>query len=194
MKITGISADSVEGGQVVTIKMFVPGNEELQGGDISLAVDLVKGYQDRQGGASAAVESPTTRRRRGGSEPTAEATQSTTAAESPTPRRRRGASAADAAPVSQPIPSLSTDAGAASEPRRRRRGSTEPQVPAGISDEDLLKACTAAAEYITPAVVKQIMEEDHKVTDVKKIPQDEREAFLGALDDEVEAAKEDAGK
>lgn len=104
------------------------------------------------------------RRRRRTSEP-----EPAPAAEEPARRSRRSVEP-------EPTPP------AAEEPVRRRR--TAPAVE-GISDAEVAKAASQAAAKITPAVVMQILKEDHGVTTANEIPQDERQKFLDTLKAEM---------
>lgn len=70
----------------------------------------------------------------------------------------------------------------AEEPVRRRR--TAPAVE-GISDAEVAKAASQAAQKLTPALVMQIMKEDHGVTLANEIPQDQRQKFLDTLKAEM---------
>ena len=119
--------------------------------------------------------------------------------ETPTRTRRSRADAGAASSSTEPV----SDAGA-SDGRRRRRGA-EPAAPAaeevkaeepvrrrrtapgveGISDAEVAKAASQAAAKITPAVVMQILKEDHGVTTANEIPQDQRQKFLDTLKAEM---------
>ncbi len=63
--------------------------------------------------------------------------------------------------------------------RRTRKQST------GISDEDLAKACSEAAEVVGHEVVTQVLEEDYSVSNVNEVPQKSRKEFMATLRKEM---------
>jgi hypothetical protein len=71
------------------------------------------------------------------------------------------------------------------EPARRRRPSSE---PAGISDADLVKACSDAAEKRADMVklIPVILKDDFGVTNTAELAQDVRQKFLDAVAYELE--------
>lgn len=127
----------------------------------------------------------------------APAQASTTSGEA-TPRRRRGASA-PATPEAAPPAEVSSDAG----PSRRRRSAAPdaaPATPAGISDIDLTKGASEAAEALTKLgdngtqIIQDVLKEDFGVDSVGAIPADKRQVFLDAIQEQVDLAKADAAK
>lgn len=122
-------------------------------------------------------------------------------------RRRRthaemeAAKAADnvASGVADPNASVGEAAAAtppSTEPTRRRRAAPAETGPATISDVDMSKAASNAAEELVkigedgPALVKLILG-DYKVASVNEIPAELREKFLSELASEVELAKQE---
>ena len=74
-------------------------------------------------------------------------------------------------------------------PRQRREVASD---KGGISDADLQKAASAAAEVLGPDHVKELIEYDLGVASVGEIPQDKRQKFLDWLKDDVAKKKAEA--
>lgn len=72
-------------------------------------------------------------------------------------------------------------------PRKRREVASD-----GISDADLQKAASAAAEVLGPDHVKELIEYDLGVATVGEIPQEKRQKFLDWLKDDVAKKKAEA--
>ena len=68
---------------------------------------------------------------------------------------------------------------------RRRRSASPAPVSDEITDADLVKAASTAAQKLTPGLVMQILQEDHSVSEVNKIPQGQRRKFLDTLKEEM---------
>lgn len=115
------------------------------------------------------------------------------------PRRRRGSTEApvtEAAPAVQPAAS-----DVASGSRRRRTATVDATVaPVGISDIDLTKGASEAAEALTKLgdngtqIIQDVLKEDFGVDSVGAIPADQRQVFLDAIQEQVDLAKADAAK
>lgn len=201
MKIIGLAVLDTAAGREITVKALVDNNEVLDGSEVGQMLDVIRESENgaqagdgaetagrrgrRTGGKEAAEETPppATRRRGGAASATsnASATASDNAdqpSEPSTSRRRRGGSSETAATTVTEEPA-----------RRRRTAPPAPPEPEGISDADLAKACSEAGRVITPALVLQIMQEDHGVKLANQIPQEEREKFLETLDAEVRAVE-----
>jgi hypothetical protein len=56
-----------------------------------------------------------------------------------------------------------------------------------VTDEDLTAAASQAASKISPELVQEILEDDHKVKTLNELPQSEREKFLATLKAEIKA-------
>lgn len=147
---------------------------------------------------------PATGRRRRASSPTT-ATSDTSAsvtgtepsvAQAPTGRRRRGQSEANP----MPAPASATSRGPTNAPvetaggtRRRRASSAAGESPKTnqkttispsddkITDADLLKAASAAAQKITPDGVKDVVRQYARNGQLNDIPADNRREFLNEL-------------
>lgn len=112
------------------------------------------------------------------------------------PRRRRSAT------VEQVSPVVPADVAAqTTEPSRRRRSSaSEASEAPTISDIDLGKAASEAAESLTKLgdaghqIVQDVLKEDFGVKMVNDLPADKRQAFLDELLNQVALAKADAAK
>lgn len=75
-------------------------------------------------------------------------------------------------------------------PKRQRRGS-KAKKDEGITDADLVKACSTAAETTGPEPIKEMLDE-FGVENTKDIAQEDRQEFLDTLDEEVAAWKAEA--
>ena len=119
------------------------------------------------------------------------------------PRRRRRGTDGDAAvgggsdkprgrrASAQVSPDAGTGDGTESAPSRRRGKRKDAKVSEDIgggeiSDQDLMKAASEAADQLTPAAVMEILEE-FAVSQVAELDQTQRPEFLGRLADELAA-------
>lgn len=142
-------------------------------------------------GETATGETPTrTRRSRADAGAASSTTEPASDAGASDGRRRRRTSEPEPAPAAEEparrsrrsVESDKAEEVKAEEPVRRRR--TAPAVE-GISDAEVAKAASQAAQKLTPALVMQIMKEDHGVTLANDIPQDQRQKFLDTLKAEM---------
>lgn len=213
MDINGISVLREHGGTTVTLSVFFPKQEELDGSEFARLIDLVKdGAPSFTGGASPAGaqadEGPTRARGRRGAAaadaaPSSATASSSTDAGAAAPeqgtRRRRGAATeenptAGATAAEQPSggrrsrSAPAAETASPSESGRRSRRAAEPEAPKGITDLDLSKAASDAAAIITPAVVTKILEEKG-VSRTNDLKGDDRQWFLDELAFEIAEAK-----
>lgn len=208
MKIIGASVRDTADGREITVTGLVAKTDALDGTEAEQLMSLL-GEMDtdepqepapaptpgrRSRGAAGAATSqepapasaatqpsePASGRRRHGAQSTEEAPANPTPE---APRRRRGSEGAAAASAAGTAPQAAPTAEA---PRRRRTGNAAPAEE--VSDADLVKAASEAAEEITPALVMQILAEDFNgaklVTDLHGA---DRRKFLDTLKAEVEA-------
>jgi len=109
----------------------------------------------------------------------------------PARRKRRTKAEMEAAKAGDPVETVGSEPECKPEPVRRRRRAVPEEE--GITDQDLTKAASQTAEYLSqhdkdgPAEVMELMEE-FGVTNVKDIPQAQRQEFLNFLKADIEAA------
>ncbi len=97
--------------------------------------------------------------------------------EDDTPKRTRARrSKSDEAPAEEDKP----------KGRKRSSRKSSKKEDAGISDADMTKGASEAADIITPAIVTEIMTE-YGVASVDEIKQSERQEFLDQLQTEIDA-------
>lgn len=99
------------------------------------------------------------------------------------PQRRRRRSAPEGAGEAEPE--------AAPRRRRGRPSKSEAEAEAEITDVDLTKAATNAAEVLSPKGVDAVLDE-FGVATLGDLKQDQRQEFLEFLDAAVDKAKEEA--
>lgn len=200
MKITGITLDQMpDGSREVGIRATLENGEQLEAGDVDRLLDLLSeaaGASDapsHDAPARPTEPAETNGRRRGaasdaeanGSAPQAPPASSATDA---SPRRRRGAGTNEKTETASASTAEQTVSPSDEGGRRRRRAVAEPEVPT-ISDGDLSKAASAAADKLTPKIVQQIIKEDFGADKVNEIPQEKRQFFLDVLHFEMTGEK-----
>ena len=167
MKVTHISVNehsTLEGVRTVHVAAeFQPG-EAIEASDIAAIEGLM--MEAAGGKAKAPAEEKPAGRRRG------KKAEAEAPAEEKPARRRRGKAAEEA------------EAPAEEKPARRRRSAKKDD---GITDADLVKACSEAASQIGPDLVAEILGDDYKATEVSELNQDQRKEFLETLRAEIEA-------
>lgn len=181
MKIVSMGAENVEGGQVLTLGVFVAGNEELGESDFAKLLDTVREISTWVEPASRdtaepqkEVEAPNGGRRRRASSsapaesaPTVESAAATNASNEDTaPRRRRRSGGDEGNGTSTAAPS---------------GGATEAGSGKKISNIDLAKAMTALAESVGKDDAMSFLKDNYGVEKAADITDDKRAGFLAAV-------------
>lgn len=165
MEVKSIAVDVQEdGSSFVTVVAQLPVGIALDSSDVAVLDSIIKEVGAQAG--SPAVTETTSRRSRG-----TVATEAPAAEAAPATRRRGRGKAAEAAeaPAAEAAPAT-----------RRRQREAAPVDP-GISDADLSKALSTAAEKIGPQLVADILKEDYKTDDAATLSQEDRVKFMAEL-------------
>lgn len=189
MKINGLVIQTaLDGSREIAVQARLENNEQLEAGDM----DRLLGLLAEVGGAIHGTEAGEGRRgttpgRRSVKEPV-----NNPPADTPPQTSGRGRRASTTATADKPAPAPSEPAstGEEAKPVRRRVAGAPPAEPAGVSDADLIKACTEAAGIIGKDLVMAILKEDHGVDTVNLIKgDDDRKKFIATLREQVELAE-----